>query len=312
MICTLTINPAIDRLLFIKEFDRDNTNRIKQSKDVLGGKGTHVSVNLSILGCKSRAYGIGFGKLGKKIESMLKESEVETHFLQYEDGESRMNYALIEENHSCTLITERGREIPEEICRGMLISLEETLKDGDYLVLSGDASNTSVPYIYNLIMESIGKTGKKIRFFLDTSSDNLIRGIGQTPFLVKPNVDELSQVTGKRIQNEEEILDGIDQIASQGISCVAVSRGEQGSIVRYGNAVYRVFPLTVQVENTIGCGDAFMSGMVYGFSKELPIEEILKLAAGVSAATAESKLTVGFQYERAMELKEKAIVEKIR
>lgn len=312
MICTLTINPAIDRLLFIREFVRDNTNRIKQSKDVLGGKGTHVSVNLSILGCKSRAYGIGFGKLGKKIESMLKESEVEPYFLQFEEGESRMNYALIEENRSCTLITEKGREIPEEICREMLATLDETLRDGDYLVLSGDASNTSVPYIYNLIMESIEKAGKQIRFFLDTSSDNLIRGIGKKPFLVKPNMDELSQVIGRKIEKEEEILEGINQIAAYGIPCVAVSRGGEGSIVRYGSAVYQVYPLTVQVANTIGCGDAFLSGLVYGFANELPIEEILKLAAGVSAATAESKLTVGFQYERAMELREKAIVEKIR
>lgn len=83
-------------------------------------------------------------------------------------------------------------------------------------------------------------------------------------------------------------------------------------MVRYGDEVYRVAPLSVQVENTIGCGDAFLSGLVYGFSEQLPIIEILKLAAGVSAATAESKLTVGFDYDRAMELRGKAVVEKIR
>lgn len=312
MVCTLTINPAIDRLLFVTEFVRDNTNRIKYSKDVLGGKGTHVSVNLSILGCRNRAYGIGFGKMGERIESLLRDSQVETQFLHCEDGESRMNYAVIEENHSCTLITERGREIPEKICRGLLRSLEETLQDGDFLVLSGDASNTSVPYIYNRIMECLLKGRKKIRFFLDTSSENLVKGIRQKPFLVKPNVDELSQVLGRRIQTETEILDGIDQIASFGIPCVAVSRGGDGSMVRYGDEVYRVAPLSVQVENTIGCGDAFLSGLVYGFSEQLPIIEILKLAAGVSAATAESKLTVGFDYDRAMELRGKAVVEKIR
>ena len=71
MICTVTVNPAIDRLIYITEFHRDNTNRIKQQKEVLGGKGTHVSVNLNILGCRNKAFGITLGKRGRRIEEML-------------------------------------------------------------------------------------------------------------------------------------------------------------------------------------------------------------------------------------------------
>lgn len=310
MICTLTINPAVDKMLFIKEFSRDNTNRIKKSQDVLGGKGTHVSINLSILGCENRAYGIGYGQTGSRIEEMLREQGVDVRFLHYKDGESRTNYALIEETHACTLITEKGKEIPRETCEYLLKTLEESLTGGDYLVLAGDASNTEIPYIYNVIMDRLA--GRGVRIFLDTSSENLIRGIDQKPFLVKPNVDELSQVVGKKITTEEEILEGIGQIAEHGIECIAVSRGGDGSIVKYGDKIYKVEALKVNVINTIGCGDAFLSGLVYGFSKEMAFEDILKLATGVSAATAESDLTVGFDYERAMELKDQVVMERLR
>lgn len=311
MICTLTINPAVDRLLFISELNKDNTNRIKRTETVLGGKGTHVSKNLRILGCDNRAYGIGYGKAGRIIEHMLEECGVQVAFLHFDEGESRTNYALVEDAHTCTLITEKGRTVPKKVCNELTDYMMKTLKNGDDLVLSGDASNTEIPYIYNYIMAEINARKLKVRIFLDTSSENLIRGLDQKPFLVKPNEDELSQVMGKAVSTDEEILEGIEMIAGKGVPCVAVSRGEKGSIVRYGGEIYKVHPLKVNAVNTIGCGDAFLSGLVYGFEKGMEFQEILKLAAGVSAATAESDLTVGFDAARAMELKEHVRLEKI-
>lgn len=311
MICTLTINPAVDRLFFISELNRDNTNRIKRIETVLGGKGTHVSANLRILGCENRAYGIGYGKAGKTIEHMLEACGIQVAFLHFETGESRTNYALIEDDHTCTLITEKGETVPEKVCNKLADYMTDTLEDGDYLVLSGDASNTEIPFIYNYIIDKIKEQNLDIRIFLDTSSENLVRGLDQCPFLVKPNADELSQIMGRPVSTDEEILEGIEMISGKGIECVAVSRGGKGSIVKYDGEIYKVRPLKVSVVNTIGCGDAFLSGLVYGFEKEMEFPEILKLAAGISAATAESDLTVGFDLERAMELKKFVNLEKL-
>lgn len=312
MICTLTINPAVDKLLFIPELNRDNTNRIKRIETVLGGKGTHVSTNLSILGCENRAYGIGYGKTGKVIEHILEDNGVQVAFFHSDEGESRTNYALIEDTNTCTLITEKGKTVPSEICNELITYMMDTLQDGDYLVLSGDASNTEIPFIYNVIIDEIGKRELDVRVFLDTSSENLVRGLEQRPFLVKPNEDELSQVMGRPMETDEDILEGIEEISSKGIPCVAVSRGSRGSMVKYGGEVYKVYPLEVNVVNTIGCGDAFLSGLVYGFEKGMDFPDILKLAAGVSAATAESDLTVGFDPVRAGELKKLVKLEKLK
>lgn len=312
MICTLTINPAIDKLLFISKLNRDNTNRIQKSKKVLGGKGTHVSINLSLLGEENRAYGIGYGKTGAIIEEMLKNSRIQVEFLHFDEGESRTNYALIEENHFCTLITEKGRIIPQNVCRQLLNRILDTIGNEDYLVLSGDASNTELPYMYNYVMQEMKQKRPRVKVFLDTSSENLIRGLDQKPFLVKPNEDELSQIMGKSIASDEEVLEGIEWIKKKGIECVAVSRGGKGSIVAYKEEVYKVHPLQVNVINTIGCGDAYLSGLVYGFEKNMDFQDILKLAASVSAATAESELTVGFDVARVMQLRNKVELQKLR
>lgn len=309
MICTVTINPAIDRVIYLTQLNKDNTNRIKEVKEVLGGKGTHVSVNLSILECVNKAFGIDFGETGRRIENLLEQEHIEMKFLHYDEGESRMNYALIEEDKTCTLISEKGKVISKEQCEELIRKIYEEVKDGDILILSGDASNTEIPLIYTKMIEAV--SDKKVKVFLDASSENLTGALKWKPFLIKPNEDELSQILGEEIKGEEKILEGIRKISGTGIACIAVSCGGNGSYIWYENEIYRIHPLKVNVMNTIGCGDAFLSGMAYGFEKGLEFTKILKYAAGVSSATAESNSTVGFDRKRAYELMEKVQIEKL-
>lgn len=310
MICTLTINPAMDRMIYLRGFSRGNTNRIQKQSDALGGKGTHVSVNLEILQCRNRAFGIGFGETGLRIEEKLKGEYIELEFLHYSAGNSRTNYAVVEENGCCTLLSEKGRIITREECEALLEKMEQAVRPGDILVLSGDASNTEIPLFYIEVIDRFA--GRGVRVFLDSSSDNLIEGLKRKPFLVKPNEDELSQILGRRVESETGVIAGIAELAGMGIGCIAVTCGGRGSYVWYQENLYRIHPLEVRAVNTIGCGDAFLSGMAYGFDKGLPFVETLRYAAAVSSATAESNSTVGFELGRAMELKDQVHIEKLQ
>ena len=309
LINTLTINPAIDHIIYLNHFTPNITNRAVGATDVLGGKGTHVSVNLGILNCSNNAYGIDYGKTGLKIESILQAAKVNVRFIHKEGNESRTNYALIENDATCTLVTEPSKKIPEQICMELVSKISKELNDGDILVLSGDASNTEVPHLYNIILDQLNEKKTDIKIFLDSSSDSLIEGIKRNPFLIKPNEDELSQILGHKINNEQEIISGLLSLAQKGITCIALTCGENGSYVYYQKNLYRIFPLSVNAVNTIGCGDAFLSGMAYGFEKHLTFIDTLRWAACVSAATAESNSTVGFELTRANELFNKVKIE---
>lgn len=311
IIITLTINPAIDHLFFIDKLKKNSTNRIRKSYETLGGKGIHVSINLAEMSINTKALGIVLGKTGKQIKEMLKNyNYIEEKFVCYSSGESRTNYAIIEEaEHTSTLITEKGNTISSEICRELLDLIKENTNTGDYLVLSGDASNTEIPNIYEIIMKSVENLNLKI--FLDASAEYLREGIKSKPFLIKPNIDELSQLVKRPVQNDGDVLKAIEELAIYGVNVIVVSQGSEGSIAKYGEDIYKVYPLDIKPVNTIGCGDAYLSGMIYGFLQELPFVEILRLATAISAAAAECELTAGFDYKRAMLLKNKVSIKKI-
>ena len=130
--------------------------------------------------------------------------------------------------------------------------------------------------------------------------------------MVKPNLDELSTLVGYPVPEEDEaIIKAIDSLDPYGVEIIAVSLGGNGSIIKAHGTYYRVISPTVQVINTIGCGDCFLAGFVYGLSNNLDIEETIRIATSISSAAAESNLSVGYDQQRAEELKNQVIIHKL-
>jgi 1-phosphofructokinase family hexose kinase len=262
------------------------------------------------MGAKSRAMGITFGPTGRQIQRILREIDVETEFIQVEEGNTRTNYLIIEDAGDCTIIAEKGNMLSKELLNRFVDLVDSTVQDGDYLVLSGDASNCSNAMIYNDILSAV--KAKNIRTFLDTSGDILENCVKSSPFLIKPNLDELSMLCHKELKTDEEIVLALEELEKYNIGIIAVSLGGDGSIVKYNGKVYKATPPMARVCNTIGCGDCYLAGLVYGFHNQMEIEKILRVATAVSSASAESESSVGFDTKRAKELIDYVKVQKLK
>ena len=310
MIHTVTLNPALDKLLFLSEFKRNITNRLNSSDNSIGGKGTHVSINLASLGIENTAYGITHGKTGEQIIELLSSYNINVKFIHRKDSDSRTNYLLIEDTGDCCILASPGAQVRKEELDELLILLSQNVKEGDSLILSGDTSNCYDPRVYNHMLEKL--SDRDIKVYLDASGSTLLECLSAKPFLIKPNEDELSQICGHDLDTEQDIISAIEGLSPYGIEIIAVSLGGDGSVVKSPEGIFRVIPPEVSVSNTIGCGDCFLSGLVFGIEMHYPIEKTLKYATAISAATAESKYSVGFSPDRANELFSNVTVNKVK
>lgn len=310
MINTVTLNPAVDKIISIDRLARGQMNRIRKCELGVGGKGTHVSMNLMQMGLTSRAFGLAYGDTGQYIIDALIEMGIETHFCHRDDGLSRTNYLLVESDGTGTFIAEPGAPATERDTRRLMEALQARVRRGDGLVLSGDTSNYVDPMIYSHIAAAL--QDREPRLYVDASGDTLKESLKLKPFLIKPNEQELESLTGYPIHAERDVLRAIREMDREyAIEVIAVSLGGKGAVVKLGQAVYRVTPPAVAVRNTAGCGDCFLSGMIYGFEAGLAAEQMLRYATAAAAATAASPTTVGYDAALARRLMEQCRVTQI-
>jgi hexose kinase, 1-phosphofructokinase family len=310
LVNTLTLNPAIDKVLYLDKLEKNITSRIQNATETIGGKGTHVSINLKLLGMDSRVFGISHGETGKRIMDYLNDHGLNVCFVKREQSNSRTNYLLVESTHDCTVVAEKGVQLSNGDISDIISLMRREIGGGDYLVLSGDASNCP-PLVYNMILDALKE--KKLKVFLDTSGKTLKECIACSPYLIKPNLDELSTLCGRTVTSDaEDVVVAIDSLERYRIEMIAVSLGKKGSIIKSGEGVYRAIPPDVSVFNTVGCGDSFLASLIYGIINKMPLVDSLKLATAVSSATAESSLSVGFEKARALELIDRVEIEKLR
>jgi 6-phosphofructokinase 2 len=88
MIYTVTLNPALDRTLWVERIRADDSNRIEREEKYAGGKGIDVSKVLAHLGVKNQALGFVGGFAGEELEGLLVNQGISCDFVTI-SGENR-------------------------------------------------------------------------------------------------------------------------------------------------------------------------------------------------------------------------------
>lgn len=306
MVITVTINPAMDRVLVIEKFRPNVTNRIQKQFKCVGGKGTHVSINLSLIGIRSTAVGVVMGSTGEDILEELSAYNIDLKFISLKTGNSRTNYVLVDHEGNSSLISEKGDLMEQDIIERLIRQYSDIVGTDDTVVISGDASNQRDTSLQDRLIDIA--LSHEARFCLDASGEHLSAGIRRGPFLIKPNLDELGYLCGKELSTQEDIVTALNQVHKSGAQNIIASCGGEGSYALLGERLYRVISPSVEVKNTVGCGDALLSGIIAGFEMKLTDVENLRRATAIAAATAMNEATVGFDAGVAQELTERTEV----
>ena len=280
MIYTLTFNPAIDYAMYVDSFSEGVTNR--SSKEVLyfGGKGINVSIMLSRLGKQNTALGFIAGFTGDALEDAVKKAGVKTDFIKLKNGVTRINFKLKGETE--TEINAAGPDITEDDI-GKLFRKLDKLKSGDTLILSGSVPPSLPKDIYATICKSMSKKG--IRLVADATRELLLQTLKYRPFVIKPNLQELEETLGRKLETDDEIINGAKALKEMGAENVLVSLGKNGAILVDQNGdIHIAGAVGGKAVNTVGAGDSMLAGFIAGADTDFDYALRLALAAGGATA----------------------------
>ena len=107
MITTVTLNPCIDRTVYVDTLTVGGHHRAQQSLSQVGGKGLNVSTVLAHLGVDTLCTGLNYTGDAAVIPSMLERQQIPGRFLEV-PGRLRVNLKLTERSGRMTEINEQG------------------------------------------------------------------------------------------------------------------------------------------------------------------------------------------------------------
>jgi len=284
MIITITLNPAVDRVVTLPTLHLGNTNRIKDGMLDPGGKGVNVSRMIHELGGESVAMGFLAGSLGKVIEDALTKLGIRQDFV-HTPGQTRQNLAIIETaTHRHTILSEAGPETEVKYVEKLRRELERHLHPNDWVVLAGSVPPGVPNNVYATLTELVHAYGAEV--CIDADGKFLELGVAAIPDLIKPNCEELERLAGRSLAGIDQILLAAYGLRADGIRYVVVSLGREGALAVSPEGAYRVFPPAVHAMSAIGSGDSLVAGLVLALSRGEPLVDGLRLGTAAGAATA--------------------------
>ena len=282
MIYTVTLNPSIDYVVHIDKLVNGITNRTTGEEYYFGGKGINVSHVLAELELDNTALGFVAGFTGEAIEKGTKHPRITTDFIHLKEGVSRINVKIKSDEE--TEINGQGPHIDDEALAAFM-EKTDVIGDGDTLILSGSIPKTMPDDVYERILERL--KDRDVRIVVDATKKLLVNSLKYRPFLIKPNRQEISEIFGAEVKDEETTLFYARRLQEMGARNVLVSLGGDGAmLLDETGAVHKRGVIKGKVRNTVGSGDSMVAGFVAGCIKNGDYAYALKLGSACGNATA--------------------------
>jgi 1-phosphofructokinase len=263
MITTVTPNPSLDRTLHLHRFARGHVNRATTTTVEPSGKGVNVALALHGVGVDVRAVLPIGGSAGREIASLLDDLGLE-HIDVPIAGAVRSNISLVEGDGLSTKVNEPGPQLSdaevEVLCAATLAGSDV----GHWVVWAGSLPGGFTPQRFADAVADIRSAGRLVA--IDSSGPALTQVLSQhgdrLPHLVKPNAEELADVTGRDLTTLGDVADAAQELVARGVRTVLISLGHNGALLvdaglpgpLHGRAAVH------RVVNTVGAGDAFLAG----------------------------------------------------
>jgi tagatose 6-phosphate kinase len=289
MILTITLNPTIDRDVFVRNFRLGATVRGEQEVVTPSGKGVDASLAIHELGGETVAAGLNAGHTGRLLTDLLDGMGVPHDFVPAL-GETRTAVVLVDlavEQQSTIMVpTLTGTE---EHLHQLLALLDRYAGRAWGVICGGSVPPGLPPDSHARLLRHARQKG--LVTLLDSSGESLRQGVGGLPHVLKVNRYELEAldpgVAGGRGSTDDVAgLAGrlAGRLGEWASDALIVTLGARGALAVTPEAWYHAQPPQVPVVNTAGAGDALSGGLMLARSQNADWPEALALGTAAAAS----------------------------
>ncbi|MCX4906618.1 1-phosphofructokinase family hexose kinase [Streptomyces sp. NBC_00878] len=279
MILTVTLNTALDITYRVRGLRPHTSHRVTEVTERPGGKGLNVARVLAALGHEVTATGFAGGATGRAVQEQLTYTPGVVDALVPVAGATRRTIAVADTTTGdTTQLNEPGPSITSAEWSAFKEAYEHLLRSSSAVALCGSLPPGVPVGAYAQLVRAARALAVPV--LLDTSGEPLRRGVAARPDVVKPNADELAELTGAH-----EPSQATRDARRRGAHAVVASLGAEGLLARTPDGDWRAVPPGPVRGNPTGAGDSVVAGLLSGLVEHLPWPDRLARAVALSAAT---------------------------
>jgi 1-phosphofructokinase family hexose kinase len=299
-IVTVCLNPAVDKTIMVKQLQPGAHQMCEKVLRSQGGKGINVSRTLSSMGIANIATGFLGNRNINEFNDFLNHPLVDNKFVVL-DGSTRENITIVDTTAQVdTHIRDKGLPVDVDGLK-KLDQIFTTLPTGSMIVFSGSLSPGIQFSAFGDMLKKCADYGLTV--VADVSGKALKTANSEKLFLIKPNIEELSELVGRPLKNQSELIETVRQDCSN-VENVLVSMGAQGAMLVGQSEILTAHCSSCDMRpiNTVGCGDVLLGTFIGMLSKENNFEYCLKRAVANASACAFHPVPTVFDQDLAEKL----------
>ena len=283
MIYTITLNPSIDYFITISgELMDTEVNRADSEKYKGAGKGLNVSLVLNEMHIPSTAIAVLGGFTGQFIADSIR-SKSYIHLQEVPVlGTNRINVKI--HNDDKTICINGNGPCADDHTKDVLFEKLAAIQKNDIVLLSGSSAKNITEEWIKAIARLVHD--KEAKLIIDMESISLDHLAVYRPYLIKPNLYELSLLLGQEAAMTT-IHEQLDQVLAHGVESILLSLGKDGAIFATKKHRYRLTHPAIHAVNKVGSGDAMLAAFIGKLSQDGDVVQALRWAGagGMAAAS---------------------------
>ncbi|UYP44932.1 1-phosphofructokinase [Candidatus Lokiarchaeum ossiferum] len=294
MIYCILLNPSIDKIIEIQNFKLGGTYQLPNPQVFPVGKAISVALTLKELHISTHIVAL-IGQLDIKLYKNFLESKEINHTLIAVEGKTRTNMTLIDSiNDASTHLRFSGFDVTAKNLSEINSFLRIMIQKNDIVVFSGSLP-PGTPSEYFLEPSEIIRN-KNAKLIIDSSGERLKLMKMYNPYIIKANLQEMAIIVNKKLCTKEDfdhqpteeelytLLDLCSELNEYKSKFNVLTLGKYGALIFNRKEAYYGKVTLEKSAYTIGCGDAFLGGLISGLINKYEMKAILRIATICGAA----------------------------